>query len=78
MTDDRENDLSQEMLDMIFVKYSRITGKADLILGSNQKLRVMVEDYKQKHGSDIPDAEILLDFIPFLLEKIEKNKEKEE
>jgi hypothetical protein len=46
-----------------------------LILDSNEKLKNMVEDYKEKHGEDIPDAEILLDFVPYLLEKIEKAQE---
>lgn len=73
---DNENRLTEEEMDLILEKYSRITGKSRLLLDSNQKLKQMVENYKSKHGEDIPDAEVLLDFVPYLLEKIEA-KEKE-
>jgi len=79
LMDNSNNEISKEMFDLIFERYSRITGKSEMILDSNEKLKKMVEDYKQQHGQDIPDAEILLDFIPFLLEKFEKeNKDNEE
>ncbi len=70
-----EERLTEEEMEMILEKYSRITGKSRLILDSNEKLRRMVEDYKEKHGEDIPEAEVLLDFVPYLLEKIEKKEE---
>ena len=72
-----EERLTEEEMEMILEKYSRITGKSRLILDSNEKLRRMVEDYKEKHGEDIPEAEVLLDFVPYLLEKIEKKEEEE-
>jgi hypothetical protein len=64
--------LTPEEMDFILEKYSRITGKSRLLMDSNEKLKRLVEEYKEKHGEDIPDAEILLDFVPYLLEKIEK------
>jgi len=63
-------------MDFILERYSRITGKSRLLLDSNEKLKKMVEEYKSQHGEDIPDAEVLLDFLPYLLEKIEKMEEK--
>ncbi len=69
------NGISQEELDFILEKYSRITGKSRLLLDSNEKLKKMVDDYKAHHGEEIPDAEVLLDFLPYLLEKIEKMEE---
>ena len=68
-----DNDkITADEMDFILEKYGRITGKARLLMDSNEKLKKMVEDYKEKHGEDIPDAEVLLDFLPYLLEKIEK------
>ena len=74
MTDNEER-LTEEEMELILEKYSRITGKSRLILDSNDKLKQMVSDYKEKHGEDIPDAEVLLDFVPYLLEKIEGKEE---
>ncbi len=68
---DKEERLSEEEMELILEKYSRITGKSRLILDANEKLKQMVQDYKNKHGQEIPDAEVLLDFVPYLLEKIE-------
>lgn len=68
---DKEERLSEEEMELILEKYSRITGKSRLILDDNEKLKQMVQDYKNKHGEEIPDAEVLLDFVPYLLEKIE-------
>ena len=70
-----EERLTEEEMELILEKYSRITGKSRLILDSNDKLKQMVSDYKEKHGEDIPDAEVLLDFVPYLLEKIEGKEE---
>jgi len=68
---DNEERLTEEEMELILEKYGRITGKARLLLDSNEKLKRMVEDYKSKNGEDIPDAEVLLDFVPYLLEKID-------
>lgn len=72
---DNEERLTEEEMELILEKYSRITGKSRLILDSNEKLKQMVADYKEKHGEDIPDAEVLLDFVPYLLEKIDGKEE---
>jgi len=75
---DNESNFSQEEFDLIFEKYSRITGKAQIVLDNNEKLEKMVRDYKKQHGEDIPDAEVLIDFVPYLLEKLEGEKKSEE
>jgi len=70
------DNITSDEMDFILERYSRITGKSRLLLDSNEKLKKMVEEYKSQHGEDIPDAEVLLDFLPYLLEKIEKMEEK--